>query len=252
MNEQRIEREQRDAAQAHDPEAAQRALARVEQLLEKQHRVEAQVQREQAPGGEKKALVEHLVDRQHISELKSILDRLHPADIAYILEALPLEDRHTVWDSVKADRDGEILIEVSDAVRETLIASMNREELVDAVESLEADEIAAIADDLPADVVDEVRESLTSEERAHLRASMSYPDDSVGALMDFEMITIREDVTLEVVLRYLRRFDALPDHTDQIFVVDRHDVLKGGLPLDRLLLNEPEVEVASVMNTDLM
>jgi len=210
------------------------------------------VQPEQTPGEEKKALVEHLVHRQHLHELKAILDRLHPADIAYILEALPLADRLTVWDGVKADRDGEILIEVSDAVRETLIASMNREELVDAVESLETDEIAAIADDLPADVVDEVRESLTSEERAQLRASMSYPDDSVGALMDFETISIREDVTLEVVLRYLRRFDALPNHTDQVFVVDRHDVLKGALPLDRLLLNEPDVEVASVMNTDLM
>jgi len=252
MDQKQLELEQRDAAQAHDPEAAQRALARVEQLLEKQHRVEALVQREQTPGGEKKALVEQLVHRQHLNELKSILDRLHPADIAYILESLPLEDRLTVWDGVKADRDGEILIEVSDAVRETLIASMNREELVDAVESLETDEIAAIADDLPADVVDEVRESLTSEERAQLRASMSYPDDSVGALMDFEMISIREDVTLEVVLRYLRRFDALPNHTDQIFVVDRNDVLKGGLPLDRLLLNEPDIEVASVMNTDLM
>lgn len=253
MNEQQLEREARDAAQAHDPEAAQRALARVELLLEKQRRVEALVQREQTPGEEKKALVEQLAHRQqHLNELKAILDRLHPADIAYILEALPLADRLTVWDGVKADRDGEILIEVSDAVRETLIASMNREELVDAVESLETDEIAAIADDLPADVVDEVQQGLTNEERAQLRASMSYPDDSVGALMDFEMISIREDVTLEVVLRYLRRFDALPNHTDQVFVVDRHDVLKGALPLDRLLLNEPDVEVGSVMNTDLM
>ena len=252
MNEQQLERDARDAAQAHDPEAAQRALARVESILERQHRVEALVQREQTPGEEKKALVEQLVQRQHLNELKAILDRLHPADIAYILEALPLADRLTVWDGVKADRDGEILIEVSDAVRETLIASMNREELVDAVESLETDEIAAIADDLPADVVDEVQQGLTNEERAQLRASMSYPDDSVGALMDFEMISIREDVTLEVVLRYLRRFDALPNHTDQVFVVDRHDVLKGGLPLDRLLLNEPDVEVASVMNIDLM
>ncbi len=252
MEQKQLEREAQNAAQAHDPEAAQRALARVEQLLERQRRVEGLVQREPAPGEEKKALVEQLVHRQHLNELKSILDRLHQADIAYMLEALPLEQRLTVWDCVKADRDGEILIEVSDAVRETLIASMDREELVDAVESLETDEIAAIADDLPPDVVDEVQQSLTSEERAQLRASMSYPEDSVGALMDFEMISIREDVTLEVVLRYLRRFDALPDHTDQIFVVDRHDVLKGGLSLDRLLLNEPDVRVAAVMNTDLM
>jgi magnesium transporter len=242
---------QRDAP-VRDPEAAQRALVRVQHVLEKQRRVEALVHREQTPAEQKKALVEQLVHRQHLSELRSILDRLHAADIAYLLEALPLDDRLVVWDCVKADRDGEILIEVNDAVRETLIASMNREELVDAVESLETDEIAALAHDLPVDVVDEVRAGLTSEERAQLRAAMSYPEESVGALMDFEMITIREDVTLEVVLRYLRRFDELPDHTDQVFVVDRHEVLKGALPLDRLLLNEPDTEVTAVMKTDLL
>jgi len=242
---------QRDAP-VRDPEAAQRALVRVQHVLEKQRRVEALVHREQSPSEDRKPLVEQLVHRQHLSELRSILDRLHAADIAYILEALPLDDRLVVWDCVKADRDGEILLEVNDAVRETLIASMDREELVDAVESLETDEIAALAPDLPVDVVDEVREGLTSEERAQLRAAMSYPEESVGALMDFEMITIREDVTLEVVLRYLRRFDELPDHTDQVFVVDRHEVLKGALPLDRLLINEPDTEVTAVMKKDLL
>ena len=247
-----LNREAPPGAPVRDPEAAQRALVRVQHLLEKQKRVESLVHREATPAEERKPLVEQLVHRQHLTELKGILDRLHPADIAYILEALPLDDRLVVWDCVKADRDGEILVEVNDAVRETLIASMDHAELVDAVETLETDEIAHLADDLPADVVEEIQEGLNSEERAQLRASMSYPDDSVGALMDFEMITVREDVTLEVVLRYLRRFDELPDHTDQVFVVDRHDVLKGGLPLDRLLLNEPEVEVRSVMRTDVM
>lgn len=240
------------AVPARDPEEAQRALVRVQALLEKQRRVESLVHREATPAEEKKALVESLVHRQHLTELKTILDRLHPADIAYILEALPRDDRLVVWDSVKAERDGEILLEVSDAVRETLIASMDREELVDAVETLEADEIAALADDLPADVVEEVKQGLTSEERAQLRAAMSYPEDSVGARMDFEMVSIRDDVTLEVVLRYLRRFDALPDHTDQVFVVDRDDMLKGSLPLDRLLINEPDTKVADVMKADIL
>lgn len=240
------------AVPARDPEEAQRALVRVQALLEKQRRVESLVHRDATPAEEKKALVESLVHRQHLTELKSILDRLHPADIAYILAALPRDDRLVVWDSVKAERDGEILLEVSDAVRETLIASMDREELVDAVETLEADEIAALADDLPADVVEEVKQGLTTEERAQLRAAMSYPEDSVGARMDFEMVSIRDDVTLEVVLRYLRRFDALPDHTDQVFVVDRDDVLKGALPLDRLLINEPDTKVSSVMKTDIL
>lgn len=88
------------------------------------------------------------------------------------------------------------------------------------------------------------------EEREQLRAAMSYPEDAVGALMDFDMMTIREDVSLEVVLRYLRRFDEMPDHTDQLFVVDRDDIFQGVLPLNRLLVNEPEVTVGQLMLTD--
>ncbi len=236
---------------ARDPEEAQRALARVLGLLEKQRRVESLVHREQT-GEQKKALVEQLVHKQHLTELKAILDRLHPADVAFVLEGLPLDDRLIVWESVKAERDGEILLEVADAVRETLIASMNRAELVDAVEQLETDEIAAIAEDLPPDVVEEVKEGLTPQERAQLRAAMSYPPNSVGARMDFELVSIRDDVTLEVVLRYLRRFDALPDHTDQVFVVDRDDALRGALSLDRLLINDPETAVSQVMQGDIL
>jgi magnesium transporter len=242
---------------ARDPEEAQRALARVQALLERQRRVESLVHREQVgregiTPEEKKALVESLVHRQHLTELKSIIDRLHPADVAYILEALPRDDRLVVWDSVKSEADGAVLLEVGEGVRETLVQAMDRVELITAISKLEADEIAAIADSLPVEVVEQVKQSLSIEERAQLRAAMSYPEDSVGARMDFEMVTIRDDVTLEVVLRYLRRFDALPDHTDQVFVVDRDDVLKGSLPLDRLLINEPETEVASVMKTDLL
>ena len=184
---------------------------------------------------------------QHLGELREKLGSLHPADIAYILEALPIAQRLLVWDLVKADRDGEILIEVSDAVRESLIATMSRDELREAAEQLDTDEIADLAPDLPHAVMRDVFKSLSVEEREQLRAAMSYPEDAVGALMDFDMVTIREDVTLEVVSRYLRRFDELPDHTDQLFIVDREDHFKGVLPLNRLLVNEPELEVASLM-----
>lgn len=240
------------ASLARDPEEAQRALARVQALLEKQRRVEALVHREQTQDGEKRALVEGLVHRQHLTELKIILDRLHPADVAYILEALPRDERLVVWECVKAERDGEILLEVGEGVRETLIASMDRAELVDAVEKLEADEIAELAESLPVDVVEEVKRGLSSEGRAHLRAALSYPEGSVGARMDFELVMIGDEVTLEETLRHLRRFDALPDHTDQVFVVDRSNVLKGALPLDRLLLNEPDVKVTSLMKSDIL
>src|SRR5262245_20936021 len=180
-------------------------------------------------------------------ELRARLDALHPADIAYILEALPLEERLQVWDLVKADRDGEILVEVSDAVRESLIASMNPAELVAAAETLEADELADIAPDLPPAVIAEVVQSLPVEERERLRAALSYPEGTVGALMGFDHVAVRDDVTLEAATRYLRRFDELPDHTDQLFVVDREQRLKGTLPLARLIVSDLHLQVAGVI-----
>ena len=219
-------------------------LHEVQELLHRHALVEGLVERQEMP---RHALVEQLVHKQHLAELRAKLENLHPADIAYILEALPLEERLVVWDLVKADRDGEILLEVSDAVRESLIASMDSDELVAAAESLEADELADLAADLPAEVIQEVVQSLPAEERERLRSALSYAEGTVGALMDFEMVTVREDVTLEAVTRYLRRMDELPDHTDQLYVVDRERRLRGTLPLARLIVSDLEAEVATVM-----
>ncbi|MEO8202221.1 MAG: magnesium transporter [Betaproteobacteria bacterium] len=188
----------------------------------------------------------------NMDALRSKLEHLHPADIAFILESLPLRERLFVWDLVKAGRDGEILLEASDAVRETLIASMDSDELVAAAETLEADELADLAPDLPEEVIQDVILSLPLEEREQLRAAMSYSDGSVGALMDFDMVTVREDVTLEAVTRYLRRMDELPGHTDQLFVIDRDQKLKGALPLARLIVSDLESEVGRVMVPELI
>ncbi|HSD60069.1 MAG TPA: magnesium transporter [Burkholderiales bacterium] len=230
-----------------DAEALQEVLQKVARLLEKQHVVEELVHRQQMPRHE---LVESLVHRQNLAELQKLLDQLHPADIAYILEALPLEDRLRVWTLVKAERDGEILLEVSDAVREALIADMEPKELVAAAENLDTDEIADLAPDLPREVMQDVFRRLSAEERDQLRAAMSYAEGTVGSVMDFDMVTVREDIALEVVLRYLRRLGELPDHTDKLFVVDREDMLKGDLPLNRLLLHDPEASVAAVMDSE--
>ncbi|NLF54436.1 MAG: magnesium transporter [Thauera phenolivorans] len=229
------------------PDDIQQHLREVLELLARQKVVEELVHRQNMPRHE---LVESLVHKQHVAELQHKLDSLHPADIAYILEALPLEERLFVWDLVKAERDGEILLEVSDAVRESLIETMDSQELKAAAESLDADELADLAPDLPPEVIQDVFQSLDSEGREQLRAAMSYPEDSVGALMDFDMVTVREDVSLEVVLRYLRRFDELPDHTDKLFVVDREDHLKGILTLETLLISDPELSVAEVMRSE--
>ncbi|QID16907.1 magnesium transporter [Nitrogeniibacter mangrovi] len=222
-------------------------LREVQELLHRHKLVETLVHRQDMPRHD---LVEGLVHKQHIQELTTRLDEMHAADIAFILESLPIEERTFVWDLVKAERDGEILLEVSDAVRETLLETMDRDELKAAAGTLDADELADLAPDLPDEVMEDVYQALDLEERAQLRAAMSYDEDAVGALMDFDMVTIRPDIRLEVVLRYLRRFAELPDHTDQLFVANRDEALVGVLPLGKMLVSDPERLVSEIMLTD--
>ena len=230
-------------------ESLQESLQQVIHLLGK-HKLIADLVRKQELDMPKQLLVETLVDKQNLVLLQKKLDQLHPADVAHILEALPLEERLLVWDLVKAERDGEILLEVSDAVRQTLIADMDSEELLAAAEQLDTDELADLAPDLPTDVLHDLLESLDIQNRERLQSALAYPHNAVGALMDFDILTIREDITLEVALRYLRRIGSLPDHTDKLFVVDRHDILRGVLPLKRLVVKDLDLGVAEIMADD--
>ena len=182
--------------------------------------------------------------------LREQLDELHPADIAFILESLPLDDRLAIWQLIRADRDGEILLEVSDAVRDSLIADMDRHEILAAVEPLDADELADLVEDLPTAMLPELMASLDTQQREQVQSALSYKEDELGALMDFEMVTIREDVSLEVVLRYLRRWDGLPPQTDKLFVINQDNLLTGVLPLHWLLVNSPDKMVSEVMAPD--
>ena len=232
------------AAQHRDPDDAQHALERVEGLLRL-----ADADRS-LHGSASRSRIE--LD----GSLERELARLHPADVAFLVEALANPYRLTVWTHIKSEASavdsGAVLLELSDSVREALLASMTHDELVSAVEELDADELADLAADLPPRVFDLLSSELTAEEREHVRAAMSFPEDAVGARMDFEMVTIRDDVTLDVVLRDLRRFEALPDQCDQVFVIDGDQKLIGSLPLDRLLVNDPGARVRDVMRTDLL
>ncbi|HEY7804644.1 MAG TPA: magnesium transporter [Orrella sp.] len=232
-----------------DPEDAQLALTRVQEQL-RRHAVVEHLVHKQEEGQQSAPIVENLLQRQHETELRGLVNSLHPADIAFILESLPKDDRQMIWQLVRAEFDADVLIEVADWVRQSLIETMDRADLVAATENMDADEIADLIANLPPDVVAEVQKGLTPKERAQLIEAMGYPEDSVGGIMDFDMLRVRDDVTLKVVLRYLRRLDELPDHTDQIFVVDRTDQLLGTLPLSALLLNRPSENVRDVMSTD--
>lgn len=222
-------------------------LARVSEMLERRRQIE-----ERSAEGEDgvSAPADAAALRQNQAELQAEIDALHPADVAHILDALPPEDRLRVWHLVKSDRDGEILLEVSDAVRESLLADMDAPEMLAAAEQMDADELADLAEDLPDDVVHELMQRMDAPEREQLRSAMSWEDDQVGAIMDFEMITIREDVALEVVLRYLRFLKEIPEQTDKLFVVNSDNVLTGVLPLKWLLVNDPARMVSEVMAMD--
>ena len=189
---------------------------------------------------------------QALVALIAILHELHPADMAVVLESLPLQERVLVWKLGAPEEDGEVLLEVSEPVRETLIEAMDKAELLAAVDDLDADELAELAPDLPNQVVYEALSTRDEEERAQVAAAMSFADDQVGAIMDFELVSIRADVSCEVVLRYLRRFESLPDHTDKIFVVDDDDILQGVLPIRKLLVVDPDTQVADIMADDVV
>ena len=222
-------------------------LQDVNELLGKNKIVEDLVDKQKIP---KQKLIKNLVQKQNLSSLGKILNSLHPADVAFILESLPLDDRLIVWDLVRADRDGEILIEVSDSVRQTLIADMDSTELLAAAEQLDTDEIADIAADLPEDVLQDLLDSLDTNNRERLESALSYPEDQVGALMDFDIVTIRDDISIEVVLRYLRKIKKLPELTDKLFVVSRSQKILGVLPLKKIVVNEPELMVKEVMSNE--
>jgi magnesium transporter len=192
------------------------------------------------------------VSKKNIRSLESLLDDLHPADIADILESLPVQKRLVLWDLVRSENEGDILIEVSDSVRQTLIADMDSTELLAAAEQLDTDEIADIAPDLPEEVLKDLLENLDIQNRERLQSALSYPEDSVGSLMEFEITTIREDLTLEVVLNYLRKIKKLPNHTDKLFVVDKDGLILGALPLERIIVNPPITKVKNIMAKEIV
>lgn len=225
----------------------QHQLQEIVTLLEKQQLEKSLVDRGPIINHD---LVETVLNKQQQTRLQEKFDLLHPADIAYILESLPLDQRQIAWNAIKTDDDGHVLLEVSDAVRQTLISGMEAEEIVNVAGKLNTDEIADLAADLPKRAMLKILRSLNNKERTHLNAILAYPENQIGSRMDFGLITIRDDLTLKSVAAYIRKLGKLPRHTDKLFVVDQYDVVKGILPIHRLLTHLPTKHVADVMVSD--
>jgi len=179
------------------------------------------------------------------------LNALHPAEIAHVLEALPHDERITVWELIDPDNAGDVLKFVNDEVRSRLIERTPNEDLVAVTESLPADDLADILPDLPENVISQLLHAMDQQDRLRLESILQYPDNTAGGLMSIDSVTIRPDVNLDVIQRYIRFRGELPDNTDTLFVVNREDKLLGALPLSYLLTKDPELTVAEVYKPEI-
>jgi len=197
-------------------------------------------------------LLREQLDAGGMRSARLMVNSLHPSELARLLESLPLKKRAMLWEIVDPEIEGEVLVEVAEEVRDGLIEGMPTEELIAAAEGMEVDDLADLLVDLPETLTREVLQSLDKQDQERLQQVLAYDEESAGGLMNVDIVTVRPDVTLEVVTRYLRFVGEIPDGTDSVFVVSRDNSYIGSLFLSRLLTSDPDEMVANVMSTDIM
>ncbi|GGY58121.1 magnesium transporter MgtE [Bacterioplanes sanyensis] len=175
---------------------------------------------------------------------------LAPQDVAHLIESSPPKEREILWELVDEELEGEVLQHLSEELQGNFLRDMSAERVASVTSDLDIDDVADILQQLPERVTQEVLDVMDQQDRARLEAVLGYPEDSAGGLMNTDTVTIRADITLEVVLRYLRRHKALPDMTDSLLVVNRNNEFIGSLPIRKLLVSDPQQTVREVMSTD--
>ncbi|MCG6975638.1 MAG: magnesium transporter [Acidiferrobacterales bacterium] len=188
--------------------------------------------------------------QEDLAAVRALIEPLHPADISGLLASLPTDKRKTVFSQIPLFLTGEVLLELPESIRADLVAAMDHESIVAAAQSLDTDDIADLLPELPDEVIAQILFSLDKQDRQRLEAVLPYPEDTAGGLMDVDAITVRENITVEVVFRYLRMRGELPEGTNKLFVVDRADRLIGTLLLGPLLTSDPGMRVGQIMDHD--
>ncbi|GEA12319.1 magnesium transporter [Alteromonas sp. KUL49] len=186
---------------------------------------------------------------QFVSARKLLLE-LPPSDVAHILESSPTRTRDDLWALIDADFHSDILEELSDDVRNGIIAKMLPAKVVDALEEMDTDDLAETLSSLPEPVLQDILESMDAQDRHRAEQALSYGEDTAGFIMNTDTITLRPDVSIDVVLRYLRLKGELPENTDTFYVVNRTDNLVGIVPVSRLLTSDPESSVSDIMDEE--
>ncbi|MGH8037458.1 MAG: magnesium transporter [Stenotrophomonas sp.] len=195
-------------------------------------------------------LLSDALDSGRLGPVRRLVNTLAPAEIGNLLESLPPGKREVVWGLVDPEDDGEVLVHVGEEVRESLLADMDPDEIIAAVEDLDIDDLADLVEDLPDTVIDEVLKSMDRENRERLEQVLSYPEDTAGRLMNPDVVTVRADVNVDVVLRYLRLRGELPDHTDHLFVVSRRHQYLGRLSLASLVTHEDNTPINRLIDDE--
>ena len=188
-------------------------------------------------------LLSDALDSGRLGPVRRLVNILSPAEIGNLLESLPFTKRNIVWGLVDPEDDGEVLVHVGEDVRESLIAEMDQDELIAAVEDLDLDDLAELMDDLPDTVIEEVLKSMDRDHRERLEQALSYPEDTAGRLMNSDVITVRADATIDVVLRYLRLRGEMPENTDYLYVVSRRNQYIGRVSVSDLLTKDPATAI---------
>lgn len=190
------------------------------------------------------------IDSVTLNQVRHTLNNLSPPDIAHQLETAPPKFRRILWELVDPEISGEVLQELSDEIQLEFLDEMDSTEVASLTEGLDVDDIVDILQQLPDRVIPEVLQAMSIQDRQRVESVLTYNEDTAGGLMDTEVITVRPDITVDVVLRYLRRFEEIPEITDNLFVVNRNDKFLGNLPLSMLLTSAPTTTVREVMNTE--
>ena len=180
--------------------------------------------------------------------MRRLLASLHPAETAHLLESLPPNERLVCWPIINPELRGEVLSYIGEDVRTGLMTGMDTADLLSATEDLDTDDVVDILQDLPGHVMQEVLRAMNSQRRRRIEAILAYEEDTAGGLMNTDVVTVRSDITLEVVLRYLRKYGELPENTDSLYVVDHQDKYLGTLRLSQVVSRSRSLTVREAMS----
>ncbi len=185
-----------------------------------------------------------------LARVRHMLNSLSASEIAQVLEASPPHERDVLWELLDAEIESEVLQRLDEDVRNYILTKLDTSEVAALAEEWDADDIADILQQLPDRVTQEVLDLMSYQDRHRIESVLTYPEDTAGGLMNTDTITVRPDLTIDVVLRYLRRHEEMPEMTDSLFVVNRDDLLIGKLPVSKILTANPNTPVYQLLDSD--